>query len=75
METSFCAYGHQVWWADLDEERVPFVRFTRGYLLVESEEQDPDVPAVARAMRYCWRPHADVCASTEFTKSKFEIQK
>ncbi len=64
FETSFCARGHEVWWAELNERRVAFVRFTRGYDL------EAGGPVLARPLRHCFRLHADICDSVQFTRPK-----
>ncbi len=69
MESSFCSGGHEVWWAELNGERLAFVRFTRGYDLIDDRDlHDGRVMlAHARPLRYCFRLHSDVCDREEFT--------
>ncbi len=66
MQTSFCERGHEVWWGWLDGEDLPFVRFTHGYDL-RTDDDDSSPEPVARALRYCYRLHSDVCDSDRFT--------
>ncbi len=61
MESSFCAKGHEVWWAELNGRTLPFVRFTRGYSLEPSGEPGQSTLAVAHPLRECYRLHADIC--------------
>ncbi len=64
METSLCERGHEVWWAELNGEKRAFVRFTQGYDLVRDESG-----AFARAVRYCYRLHSDICDARAFTEA------
>ncbi len=65
MQSSFCERLHEVWWGWLDGEEEAFVRFTRGYDL-RTDGDDIGAEPVARALRYCWRLHRDICDSTRF---------
>ncbi len=72
MQSSFCACGHEVWWGELEGELVPFVRFTHGYDLID-DNLDPEDESTARALRNCFRPHAEICDSREFTNGARRI--
>ncbi len=72
MESSFCTCGHEVWWATLNGERRPFIRFTSGYDVAEEEQGPGQLEAVARPVRYCYRLHADICGSQHFTRPRME---
>ncbi len=69
MQSSFCARGHEVWWGELEGELVPFVRFTQAYALTD-DDLDPEDESTARALRNCFRPHAEICESREFTRRR-----
>ncbi len=69
MQSSFCARGHEVWWGWLDGDLIPFVRFSHGYELID-DDLDPEDESAARALRNCFRPHAEICQSREFTRRR-----
>ncbi len=63
MESSFCENGHEVWWSWLEGERVPFVRVTYSYELIDED-------AVAIPLRHCFRLHFEICESQQFTRPR-----
>ncbi len=73
MQSSFCERLHEVWWAWLDGEEEPFIRVTEGYNLY-TDNGDSSAEPVARALRYCYRRHRDVCDSNRFTPRRDSCQ-